>query len=397
MMSDSNPVEKLIRTGPKMEIWWDSSPLIFEEWVRAGKINQDIGLFRVENAGSASASFGDESLLRGATTNQPLTWQVIEKNPDTWGVWLEAELRRDPGLSAKEAMWRLFIEVAARGADMLAPIFEASNFRQGQICCQVDPRDMTNLDAMLVQARRIHATRPNLMVKMPGTKEGIEGVRHLTAEGIPTNVTLGFTVPQLVAVGKAVEAGLAEAQRLGTDLSHWRSCAVMMLGRYEEAPPMQSQANELGIELSEADLRWAGIAIFRKAHKLFHERGYPSKLMAASMRPGPTLNGKTHVWHVAKLAGADAVLTVFPNIFEAFVSAYTDLPLEAEIEEPVPGDVMDRLLRIPYFAEAYDEHGIAPEDFASHPALQATAASFSDAMEKVEAFAASRLAGVDTA
>ena len=153
---------------------------------------------------------------------------------------------------------------------------------------------------------------------------------------------------------------------------------------------MQAQATKLGIELTEADLRWAGIAIFRKAHKLFRERGYPSKLMAASMRPGPMIDGVKRVWHLEKLAGADAVLTVFPDIFEAFIPAYAGIPLEPQIDDSVPDEVMDRLLRIPYFAEAYDEHGLAPEDFVSHAALQATAASFSDAMEKVEAFASGR-------
>jgi transaldolase len=387
-MADTNPVKRLMDTNPNLEVWWDSSPLVFEEWIgNSGRLYQDVGLFRLENSGSGATRFGSESLLRGSTTNQPLTWQVIQKHPNLWGEWLGAQLEREPDLSVKEAMWRLFIEVATRGADMLATIFEASNFRQGQICCQVDPRDMTNLDAMLAQARRIHAARPNLMVKMPGTKEGVEGVRILTAEGIPTNVTLGFTVSQLVAVGEAAQAGLTEARRLGTDLTSWRSCAVMMLGRYEESPPMQIQARERSIELTEADLRWAGIAIFCKAHALFRERGYPTKLMAASMRPGPRIDGAQRVWHVEKLAGADAVLTVFPNIFEVFVSAYADLPLEPQIDDPVPDEVMERLLRIPYFTEAYDENGLAPEAFAHHAALQVTAASFSDAMEKVEAFA----------
>jgi transaldolase len=391
-MEAANPVQNLINTNPNMEIWWDSSPLIFEEWLEgSGKAYQELGLFHLTRTGSDRSEFGKQSLLRGSTTNQPLTWQVIEKDPGLWGGWLETQLERAPDLPVTEAMWRLFIEVAIRGADMLGPIFEASGHRQGQICCQVDPRDMTDLEAMLAQARRIHGARPNLMVKMPGTKEGIEGVRILTAEGIPTNVTLGFTVSQLVAVGEAAQAGLAEALRLGTDLTNWRSCAVMMLGRYEEAPPMQSQATERGIELTEADLRWAGIAIFRKAHRLFRERNFPSQLMAASMRPGPRIDGAPRVWHLEKLAGADAVLTVFPNIFEAFVSAHADLTLEPQIDDPVPDDVLDRLLRIPYFAEAYDEDGLAPEDFVHHAALQATAASFSDAMEKVEAFARDRV------
>ena len=78
-------------------------------------------------------------------------------------------------------MWRFHIEVAARGADMLAPIFEATGHRRGQIYCQVN-RDMTDVDAMLAQARRIHAARPNIMVKLPGTAAGIEAVRILTGK-----------------------------------------------------------------------------------------------------------------------------------------------------------------------------------------------------------------------
>ncbi len=170
----------------------------------------------------------------------------------------------------------------------------------------------------------------------------------------------------------------------------------MMLGRYEDAPPLMEQAVGLGIELSEADLRWAGIAIFRKAHKLFHERGYPTKLLAASMRLGPTIDGKTSIWHLEKLAGADAVLTIFPNIFEGFMANYAQRPLEPQIDEPVPDEVLERLLRIPYFAQAYDEKGIAPEDFASHPALEATAKSFRKSMDNVEQFAAQCLTSLET-
>ncbi len=391
-MKAKNPVQTLLEASPGMEIWWDTSPLLYPEWLAGlGEGYYESNLFQIEQTGEA-VQFAADSLLQGSTTNQPLTWQVIEKYPHLWGEWLLAELRQTPDLEIKEAMWRLFIEVAARGADRLAPIFEASAYRRGQICCQVDPRDLTNIEAMLVQARRIHAARPNIMVKMPGSREGIEGVRILTGEGIPTNVTLGFTVSQLVAVGEAARAGLVEARRRGTNLSYWRSCAVMMLGRYEDAPPLRVQAAEHGIELSEADLRWAGIAIFRKAHRLYQERGYPTKLMAASMRLGPTVDGVTRVWHLEKLAGADAVLTVFPNIFEAFLTAYPHQPIAPQIEEAVPDEVMERLLRLPYFAEAYDENGLAPEEWVNHPALQATAASFSEAMAKVEAFAATKIA-----
>ena len=389
---DQNAVQKLLSTHPELEVWWDSSPLMYAGWLEGpGMAFRDAGLFLLEdgeNTGSGGACFSRASLLRGATTNQPLTWQVLEKFRDHWSAWLDEQRRQEPGLTVKEAMWRVFIEVAARGADLLEPIFLDTGRRAGQICCQVDPRDMTDLPAMLAQARRIHAARPNIMVKIPGTAEGIEAVRILTAEGIPTNVTLGFTVAQLVAVAEAARDGLEEARRRGTDLRSWRSCAVMMLGRYEDAPPMKEQAAERGITLSEADLRWAGVAIFRKAHRIYQERGYPTMLMAASMRLGPVVDGQQQVWHLEKLAGARAVLTVFPNILEAFLSSYAGRPIVPQIEEPVPAEVLDRLMQIPYFAEAYAEDGLAPACFARHPALRLTAESFCQAMEQIEAFAA---------
>lgn len=382
---DANPVARLKQVSPGMEVWWDTSPLLYEDWLQGpGREFAAAGLFAVEHHAATRPTFTPGSVLDGATTNQPLTWQVLEKQGPHWSAWLDANAL-DAG--SREAMWRVFVEVAAAGADMLAPIFEASGRRRGQICCQVDPRDLCDVDAMVAQARRIHAARPNIMVKMPGTQEGIEGVRILTAEGIPTNVTLGFTVAQLLAVGEAARAGLAEAEAKGADLRNWRSCAVMMLGRYEDHPVFKEQARARGIELTDADLRWAGIAIFRKAHRLFRERGYPSKLMAASMRLGPTIDGVQRVWHLEQLAGANAVLTVFPNIFEAFLAAYRELPLAPVIDEPIPLDALEKLSGIPYFVEAYEEDGIAATDFAQHPALLATAASFVDAMEKVEAFA----------
>jgi transaldolase len=389
-MLDTNPIRRLKDTNPQLEVWWDSSPLVYADWLAgAGQEHRDARLFDLVPGPDGLDLFAPDSLLDGATTNQPLTWQVLEQYPEVWSEWVRAGEYPVAGApDAREAMWRVHIEVAARGADMLAPIFAATDRRRGQICCQVDPRDLTDLPAMLAQARHIHAARPNIMVKLPGTAEGIEAVRILTTEGIPTNVTLGFTVAQLVATGEAAQAGLAEARQRGTDLRNWRSCAVMMLGRYEDAPPFKEQAAERGIALADADLRWAGIAIFRKAHALFQERNYPSKLMAASMRVGPVVDGQAHVWHLEKLAGANAVLTVFPNIFEAFLANYGGLPLQTQIEEPVPDDVLERLTRIPYFTAAYDEHGLAPAEWVEHPALQATASAFVRSMEAIERFAA---------
>ncbi|NLC58436.1 MAG: transaldolase [Armatimonadetes bacterium] len=392
----ASAVERLAATGS--EIWWDSSPLIFAAWLEemVGKAccESRKALLRAQLEKMYRFDDPAASLLRGITTNPPLSGAVVKGDPAGWDRWTENYIKEHPGVTTRELFWETYKEVVRRGAEMFRPIFEATGYREGYLSGQVDPRILQDTDAMVAQGVELNTMARNVMVKMPGTKEGIEGIRRLTAKGIPTNATLTFTVGQLVGVAEAVKAGLAEARANGVDLSQWRSVVTMMLGRFEDAKPMAQQAEQLGIELSDADKRWAGLAIFKKVYCLYQERGYESKELAASMRLGPVVDGRQHIWHIEKLAGADAVLTIFPNIFEGWILSYADRPIEKQIDEEVPAEVLEKLLKIPYFRDAYDEHGIAPEEFINHPAVVETATAFNAATDELEAYAAQRIAAV---
>jgi transaldolase len=231
----------------------------------------------------------------------------------------------------------------------------------------------------------------NVMVKMPGTQEGIEGIRILTSLGIPTNATLTFALPQLIAVAEAVMAGLKEAKSKGTDLSKWRSVVTMMLGRFEDSKGMMDGAKAAGVSLSPADLRWAGIAVFKKAYRLFKERGYQSKMLAASMRIGPQVDGKERVWHVEKLAGGDVVLTIFPNIMEAFLQCYEGEDIPPVMDEDAPKDVIAKLMTIPYFRQGFEEDGLTQEEYISYPPVVETAESFAQATDQLQEHVANRM------
>ena len=89
-------------------------------------------------------------------------------------------------------------------------------------------------------------------------------------------------------------------------------------------------------------------------------------------------------WRSDSLAGARAVLTIFPNIIEAFLLSYRGQLIEPLIEEEVPGEVLGKLLRLPYFRQAYEEDGLTPEEFATYPPVVATADSFTEAMVEFE-------------
>jgi transaldolase len=389
-------LENLARTHKGLEPWWDSSPLIFKAWreeVLAGlsgeaRETRAQQLDRLFNAADPTTS-----IFVGVTTNPPLSLQAIQKDPDTWNAVVDDLIRQQPNASAEDLFWLTYREVVRRGAEFVRPIFDASNHKRGYVSGQVDPRVYEDLQELVRQAIQMHQIAPNVMVKLPGTKEGILALEIVTSLGIPTNATLVFTLPQMIQVAEAVRRGLARACAFGVSLDNWRSVCTMMLGRFEDAKPMKAQASELGIELTENDIRWAGPAIFKKAYRLYNERGYETKCLAASMRLGPTINGRQTVRHLEELAGGSVVATIFPNIVEAWLTGYDDQAIESRIEQEPPSDVLEKLLKIPYFREGYEENGLTLDQFNTQAAVQETSVSFLQASYDLLAYIQSRLDG----
>jgi transaldolase len=391
-------IEALAATSPDIEVWWDSSPLIYPNWIQetvakiADPARREVVEAQLERL--LNTKNPEASVIVGCTTNPPLTLQAIQKDPALFEPWIDEQARKNPRITARELFWLTYQHVVALGAAEFRGLFEQSGHKRGYLSGQVDPRVLQDTDEMVRQGTQMNRANRNVMVKMPGTKEGIEGIRRLASQGIPTNATLTFVLPQLILVAEAVKAGIAEARKNGVDLSKWRAVCTMMLGRFEDAKEFRRQAEARGIELTESDLRWAGTAVMKKAYRIYKERGYDTKLLAASMRPGPKVDGKLRVRHVEELLGGDVVLTVFPNIFEALVFSYEPEEMTPHIDGEVPAEVLEKLLKVPYFAAAYDEHGIAPEDFITHGAVVETATSFAQATTDLEAYCASRIAAV---
>ena len=125
---------------------------------------------------------------------------------------------------------------------------------------------------MLRQAYELAVVSPNVMIKIPGTREGMPVLRELTRRGISTNCTLAYTVSQFVAAAEEVQAGLAEARASDIDLTGWKSVVTDMSARWENAPDFATQGLESGVELSAEDRRWAGIAILKQAQRIFRRR-----------------------------------------------------------------------------------------------------------------------------
>lgn len=389
------PLERLMETHPGLEIWWDSSPLVYSSWSE-GVLKKSAPGRKADLEEQLKRLYDPEhpekTLFRGVTTNPPLSLGVIKTREALVTQLIDGLIDQNPCIDKESLFWLTYKEIVRKGAEMYLEVYKRSGYRYGYLSGQVDPRNLTDPRKMISQALELADLGPNVMIKVPGSREGYEVIRFLTSRGISTNNTLTFVLPQLMACAKAVQEGVEIARRNGVDLTRWRSVITHMTARYGDLGDLRKEADSLKIDLSETDVRWAEIAIFKKAYRLLKERGYPSKMLICSMRISPEIDGKKHCWHLEKLAGGDIVFTCPPSFIEGIFEYLDQTEFRPQMDEEVPRAVLEKLLRIPYFEKAYQEDGLTPEEFNSHIALVATAKEFSKATEEMVDFIAKRLA-----
>lgn len=397
-MEERNFFERLVDISPGMEIWWDSSPVIFDNWCK--KLLEkadpnDRDLLQAQFNRMYDRDNPMSQLFRGVTTNPPLSQQAIDDDPAFWEKVAGDILAENSGLDKEGLFWELYKTVVKRGSEMYLPLFEASKYKEGFLSGQVDPRSVFDKEAMIRQAEDIAAINPNVMVKVPGSKQGYEVIEHLTAKGIPTNNTLTFVFPQLKDCADTVKRGLETARKNGVDLSKWRSVITHMEGRFGNLGGLKDFAAEAGVELSDGEIRLAELAIFKKAYKYLKDNDLPSKMLSCSLITGPTVDGDDRIWHLEEKAGASTVVTCPPSFIDKVINlpGVEKINLEKDrILEDIPRDLMDKLMRVPYFEKGYAEDGYTRDEYSTIIPLQKTAEQFSNATEKMVAFAGKCLA-----
>lgn len=385
-------MQRLSETSDVMELWWDSSPLVFGKWRDSvlekakpedrEKLEAQLKiLFDTDNPGNC--------LFDGVTTNPKLTNTALGLMSEEMNPIIDEIIKGNKAKSNYLLAWKTYKEMTREGAALYMPLFERSNYKKGYVSAQVDPRMVTDIKKMLHQALELKELSPNIMVKCPGSYEGIYLTEILTSLGIPTNETLVFHIPQVVAVAEAVKKGLETGKRNLVGYSQWRSVITIMIGRFEGMPEFEESAASVGIELTEELKRWSGIAIAKKAHKILNDpsNGYNSKLLLCSARPGP---GEGNVYHIEKVAGGNMVYTLNPEIIEDFMSICEDKDIYAQMDDPVPEVIMSKLLKIPYFMQGYEVKGMERKDFIDHPSFVMTREQFCGSMAEIEEYIVKR-------
>ena len=128
-MEERNFFERLVDVSPGMEIWWDSSPVVFENWCKKLLDKADPGdrdLLQKQFDRMYDKENPQNQLFRGVTTNPPLSLQAIQNDPAYWEKVAQDILAENPGLGKEGLFWELYKTIIKTGSEMYLPLFEAS-------------------------------------------------------------------------------------------------------------------------------------------------------------------------------------------------------------------------------------------------------------------------------
>ncbi|HEX4096553.1 MAG TPA: transaldolase family protein, partial [Caulobacteraceae bacterium] len=317
----------------------------------------------------------------------PLSLAAIRTAPDVWARRIREIAKKDPHLDVEEVYWKLYLELVRKGAEMILPVFKATGGKYGYISGQVDPRFVRDTDRMRAQGLDIAAQGENVMVKLPGSKEGYELIEEMTARGIATNNTTSFTVPQYVRCMAAVSAGLLRAKAAGVNMSRWRSVITHMSARLGELGDWRTEAKARGMELSLSEIRDGEEAVLKRAYHFGKANHHPSKMLQCSMRiETDDRTGKTVSRHLSDFGGSDMVYTCPPGFVAGLMTAGLE-PFDAEAIHREPNkQSLEKLLKLPSFRAAYEFEGMKPEEFAHYGAFKATETEFAAATRQTVDF-----------
>jgi transaldolase/glucose-6-phosphate isomerase len=176
----------------------------------------------------------DEDGLRGVTSNPSIFEKAIVGSTDYKDI---LEAKGSNGLDAKSLYEKLAIRDIQDAADILRPVYEQSNKRDGYVSLEVSPTLAHDTEGTLQEARRLWKAvgRENVMIKVPATAEGIPAIEALIGEGINVNVTLLFSQQAYEQVAEAYITGLEKFLASGGDVSRVASVASFFISRIDSA------------------------------------------------------------------------------------------------------------------------------------------------------------------
>jgi transaldolase len=248
-----NPAQQLHEFG--QSVWYDN---ISRDLLKTGELKRMI----------------DEWGVRGLTSNPTIFDQAISKSSmydDSIKSW------KQRGLTADEAFEALAIEDIGAAADLLRPVFDSSGGDDGFVSIEVSPLLAANTAGTIEEGRKLFKllNRPNIMVKVPGTAEGLPAIHTLLAEGINVNITLLFSVENYVDVANTYCTALRERMKGGQPVDKVRSVASFFVSRVDTIIDKQLEKIAAGTDAkaneAKALLGKFGVANSKLAYEQFQK------------------------------------------------------------------------------------------------------------------------------
>jgi transaldolase len=193
----------------------------------------------------------DELSVTGLTSN-PTIFDHAIKNSSSYDAAIRKKL--DEGKSGEKLFFELALEDLTRAADLFRPTFDRTNGVDGWVSLEVSPLLAHDTDSTLAAAKSLHtrAGRPNLLIKIPGTKEGLPAIEESIFAGVPINVTLLFSREQYLAAAEAFLRGIERRIDAGLQ-ADIGSVASVFVSRWDAAVAGKVPAalnNKLGIAIA---------------------------------------------------------------------------------------------------------------------------------------------------
>jgi transaldolase len=266
--------------------------------------------------------------VTGVTSNPTIFERAITSSP-AYNDPIRTHLLRDPEMEVAALYEALAVEDIRLAADLLRPVYEATEGGDGYVSLEVSPHLAHDTEGTIAEARRLWRAvdRPNLMIKVPATPAGIPAIEALIAEGVNVNVTLIFSPAHYEAAAEAYWRGLRQRVEAGEGLRSVASVASFFVSRIDTAVDRALEALRMAEALA---LRGRiAVAVAKRVYQRFRERFLPEAfpdlaargaqaqrvLWASTSTKNPAYSD---VKYVEELIGPDTVNTVPLATLQAF-------------------------------------------------------------------------------
>ena len=305
-----NPLKELLQHG--QSIWLDS---ISRDLVKSGELRRLV----------------TEEGLRGLTSNPTIFEQAIGQGKE-YDDALRQLLRNNERQTEKALFEALAVEDIRMAADELRPVYDDTGGGDGYASLEVSPHLARDTQGSISEARRLWRAvqRPNLMIKIPSTPEGIPAIEQLISEGVNVNVTLMFSLHHYEAVARAYIAGLGRwaASSPGGAKEAWPcSVASFFVSRVDVMvdPMLEKIGAPEGLALQGKIATANAKLAYRRFREIFYGEPFAALRRKGARVQRPlwgstgTKNPKySDVLYVEELIGPDTVNTVPPKTLAAF-------------------------------------------------------------------------------